>query len=220
MPKLQIRKCCSKSPDFYTILILFIFKKKSITINSIRGISKLMLNIKMTFSGGVTHVTLSVRNVCTNQLFGENCDVKKGGGGFQLNILLRTLSVQKSVWRCPLTIYPIPLKQSSSCQSHIFIFDKPLCSLFLVHFQFVRLFDFLCATSGVGTVVTPHAQREWSSAHTMRMGMVLVVRPYTVKKNGLLRYTFDMVFWNTFMYSGVMYHCRVYYYTTGCFITP
>ena len=35
----------------------------------------------MTFRGvGVVHVTLVFRNVCTNQVFGEYCDVKKGGG--------------------------------------------------------------------------------------------------------------------------------------------
>ena len=68
-----------------------------------------------------------------------------------------------------------------------------MCSLFLGHFQFLWLFGFLYAMSGVGVSVRTQcewahtmrvgthnaigrAQCEW--AHTMQVGMVLVVRPY------------------------------------------
>ena len=58
------------------------------------------LQTDLTFRGeGVIHLTLMFKNVCTNQLFGENFDVKKGrgGGGFCLtsNDVKRK---KKSVW--------------------------------------------------------------------------------------------------------------------------
>ena len=46
-----------------------------------------MFNVKITFRGGrVTHMMLMFRNICTNQLFVENCDITKEEGGFSLTL--------------------------------------------------------------------------------------------------------------------------------------
>ena len=60
-----------------------------------------------------------------NQHLCENCDIKKGGGGFQLNVKM-TLSVQKSVWRCPLS-FSIKLCKCTPPPLHSYEKDTLLC---------------------------------------------------------------------------------------------
>ena len=58
------------------------------------------------------------RNVCQTNFFGENCDVKKWGKGFSLNVKM-TLSVKKSVWRFPLNPLTILNLEANSSNDRV-----------------------------------------------------------------------------------------------------